>query len=50
MTSKRLLNIDLHSIEKVRVEKIDMDDFVDELDIGFDMIIEGISCTELVMI
>jgi len=32
MTGERLNNIDLLSIEGGRAEKIDLDDFVDELD------------------
>ena len=32
MTSERLGNADLLSVERVRAEKIDLDDFVDEFD------------------
>jgi len=30
MTSERLGNVDLLAVERVRAEKIDLDDFVDE--------------------
>jgi len=36
MTSERLSNIALLSIESVRPEKIDLDEFVDEFDIRHD--------------
>jgi len=32
MTSERLANVDLLSVERVQAEKIDLDDFVDEFD------------------
>ena len=32
MNSERLGNVDLLSVERVRAEKIDLDDFVDEFD------------------
>ena len=32
MTSERLGNIDLLSLERVRAEKIEIDDFVDDFD------------------
>jgi len=32
MTSERLGNVDLLSVERVRAAKIDLDDFVDEFD------------------
>ena len=32
MTSERLGNVDLLSVERVRAEKIDLDDFDDEFD------------------
>jgi len=32
MTSQRLGNVDLLSVERIRAEKIDLDDFVDEFD------------------
>jgi len=32
MTSERSGNVDLLSVERVRAEKLDLDDFVDEFD------------------
>jgi len=48
MTSERLGNVELLSVEKVRAEKIDFDDFVDEFDSRHD--IEGLRTIELIMI
>jgi len=48
MTSERLGNVDLLSVERVQAEKIDLDDFVDEVYSRHD--IEVLSYIELLMI
>jgi len=48
MTSERLGNVDQLSVEKVRAEKIDLDDFVDDFDSRHD--IQGLRYIELIMI
>ena len=48
ITSERLGNVDLLSVERVRAEKIDLDNFVDEFHSRHDN--RNISCIELIMI
>jgi len=52
MTSERLGNADLLSVERVRAEKIDLDDFVDEFDSQHDKrwILHWVDYIDLIML